>query len=68
MAPRSLADECVYQETIEFLRNLGCDVMRAQGLGLRGAPDREVFRKAQERDLAGSLFIVDRHKRKRTRA
>jgi len=48
MPPRFLADECVYQETIDLLRNRGFDVVRVQNLSLRGAPDREVLLKAQE--------------------
>jgi len=56
MTPRSdipsfLADECVYQETIDFLRSRGFDVVRVQDLGLGGASDREVFTKAQELNL-----------------
>ena len=48
MPPRFLVDECTYQETIEFLRDLGFDVIRVQDLGLRGASDREVLIKAQQ--------------------
>jgi len=50
MAPRFLADECVYQETIDLLRGRGFDVVRVQDLGLGGASDREVLLKAQELD------------------
>ncbi len=48
MPPQFLVDECTYQETIEFLRDLGFDVIRVQDLGLRGASDREVLIKAQQ--------------------
>jgi predicted nuclease of predicted toxin-antitoxin system len=47
-APQFLADECVYQETVNFLCNLDFDVLKAQDLSLRGAPDRQVLDKAQE--------------------
>jgi predicted nuclease of predicted toxin-antitoxin system len=46
--PRFFADECVYTETIEFVRGLGFEVLRAQDLGLREAPDPIILAKAQE--------------------
>lgn len=45
---RFLADECTYTETIEVVRRLGFDIVRAQDLGLREAPDPLVLAKAQE--------------------
>ncbi|RLE34572.1 hypothetical protein DRJ24_03725 [Candidatus Acetothermia bacterium] len=51
MAPSFLADECVFQGTIDFLRNRGFEVTRAQDLSLRGAPDREVLLRAQKLNL-----------------
>lgn len=53
-----LADECVYTETIEFIRKLQFDVVRVQDLHLGGAPDPQIFAKAQE--LKRVLLTNDR--------
>ena len=46
--PRFLADECTFARTVRFMRGLGFHVERIQDLGLKGAADSVVFRKAQE--------------------
>ena len=53
-----LADECTYTETIEFVRKLQFDVIRVQDLHLGGAPDPQIFAKAQE--LKRVLLTNDR--------
>lgn len=45
---RFLADECAFTSTVRLIRDLGLQVQRIQELGLTGAADPEVFRKAQE--------------------
>lgn len=47
---RFLADQDVYQTTIEFLRNLGHDVLRAKEAGLHSAPDIAVLEYARRED------------------
>ena len=42
------ADENVFTTTVRLLRDLGLQVQRAQELGLTGADDPTIFRKAQE--------------------
>jgi predicted nuclease of predicted toxin-antitoxin system len=43
-----LADECTFTSTIQLMRGLGLQVQRVQELGMIGAGDPEVFRKAQQ--------------------
>jgi predicted nuclease of predicted toxin-antitoxin system len=43
---RLLADECVYQATVEFLRGLSYDVVTVQELGLEGAKDVTIIQQA----------------------
>lgn len=53
-----LADECTFAKTVLLMRKLGFDVQRIQELGLTGAEDDEVFRKAQ--DLNAVLITNDK--------
>ena len=41
-----LADECVFIQTVRLLKEWGFQVIRVQDLGMIGAPDSEVFKKA----------------------
>jgi predicted nuclease of predicted toxin-antitoxin system len=41
-----LADQDVYQATVEFLRQAGFDVVTARGMGLDGASDIHLLRVA----------------------
>lgn len=43
-----LADECIFKLTIEFLKNMGWDVVTVREIGLQGAKDSEVINKAKE--------------------
>ncbi|HAF70510.1 MAG: DUF5615 family PIN-like protein [Clostridia bacterium] len=43
-----LADECVFDLTVRFLRDEGWDVTTVTELGLRGVNDAQVMGKAQE--------------------
>ena len=45
-----LADECVYKATIDFLLNLGYDVVTVQELGLASADDDTIIDKAVDLD------------------
>jgi predicted nuclease of predicted toxin-antitoxin system len=45
---RFLADECIFDVTLEFLRNEGWDIFTVKELGLQGANDSLVLNKAQE--------------------
>jgi predicted nuclease of predicted toxin-antitoxin system len=52
-----LADECLFTSTVRLLRDLGVPVQRVQELGMTGASDGEVFRKAQQ--LQATLVTND---------
>ena len=41
-----LAGECVFIQTVRLLKEWGFQVVRVQYLGMTGAPDSEVFKKA----------------------
>ena len=41
-----LADECVFTQTVRLLENWGYEIVRVQDLGMTGASDSEIFRKA----------------------
>ena len=43
---RFLADECVFAQTVKLLKEWGYEVLKVQDLGMTGASDREVFKKA----------------------
>jgi len=45
---RFLTDQDVYQSTVEFLRKLGHDVVRAKDLGLARASDEDLLEQACE--------------------
>lgn len=45
---RFLVDQCVYQTTIRFLRELGHDLVTAKELGLQRAADAPLLAKAVE--------------------
>jgi len=47
-----LADECIYQITVEFLRKEGWKVKTIEELGMIGAKDSQVFSRAQELGLS----------------
>ncbi|GAK49491.1 hypothetical protein U14_00713 [Candidatus Moduliflexus flocculans] len=47
-----LADECVYQLTVNLLRKWGYTVITAQEVGLAGCSNGEVLRYAQHHQLA----------------
>ena len=51
-----LADECTFVQTVRLMRDLGCDVQRIQELGMSGADDHTVFRKAQE---MGAVLVTN---------
>ena len=53
-----LADECTFAQTVRQMEALGCDVRRVQDVGLSGAPDAVVFRRAQETNSV--LVTTDR--------
>jgi predicted nuclease of predicted toxin-antitoxin system len=48
---RFLADECVYMVTIEYLRNLGHEILRVVDVGLGGARDSGIIAFAKEKGL-----------------
>jgi predicted nuclease of predicted toxin-antitoxin system len=52
---RFLADECIFEFTVKFLRSKGLDVTTIRQIGLCGAKDREVLSKAQE---MGAVLIT----------
>ena len=52
---RVLADQDVYEKTVQFLRSLGHDVRTAAQEGLSTAPDSEVYRRAQ---VLGRLLVT----------
>lgn len=45
---RVLADQDIYEITVEFLRSLGHDVLRAQDTGLGSASDSVLLERARE--------------------
>ena len=51
----NLADECVYQLTVNLLRRWGYSVVTAQEVGLAGCPNGEVLRYAQQNQ---SVFLT----------
>jgi len=51
-----LADECTFVQTVRLMRELGCEVHRIQELGMNGASDPVVFRKAQE---MGAVLVTN---------
>ncbi|MEN3054920.1 MAG: DUF5615 family PIN-like protein [Candidatus Methanosuratincola petrocarbonis] len=51
-----LADECTFVQTVRLMRDLGCEVQRIQELGMTGAEDPVVFRKAQE---MGAVLVTN---------
>lgn len=55
---RFLADECIFVQTVRLMRNLGFEIQRIQELGMTGAEDEDVFKKAQ--DLEAVLVSSDR--------
>ena len=52
---RFLIDQDVYQNTIGKLIDLGHDVLTAKQLGMQGASDRDLLRKAKD---TGRVFIT----------
>ncbi|HDL86111.1 MAG TPA: hypothetical protein ENH11_07295 [Candidatus Acetothermia bacterium] len=50
-----LADECTFDLTLEFLRNEGWEVRTVKEIGLQGAKDSQVLKKAQE---MGAVLIT----------
>ena len=46
-----LADECIFSVTVGFLRNKGWDVTTINEIGLQGAKDTLVLKKAQEMEV-----------------
>lgn len=53
-----LADECTFTQTVRQMEETGCDVTRVQDLGVSGASDAEVFKKAK--GLGAVLVTTDR--------
>ena len=51
-----LADECTFVQTVRLMRELGCEVHRIQELGMSGAEEPVVFRKAQE---MGAVLVTN---------
>jgi len=51
-----LADECTFIQTVRLMRELNCKVHRIQELGMKGASDLVVFRKAQE---MGAVLVTN---------
>jgi predicted nuclease of predicted toxin-antitoxin system len=56
---RLLADECVYQATVEFLRGLSYDVVTVQELGLEGAKDVTIIQQAVALERALLTWDMD---------
>lgn len=54
-----LADECVYSETIVFLRKSGHEVLTVTGLNLSSAPDRLIFQESKKLDCLLLTFDND---------
>ena len=52
---RFLVDQCVYSQTIRYLRNLGHDLVTAEDLGLQRADDDVLVAKAVE---LGRAFLT----------
>lgn len=52
---RFIADQDVYAVTINFLRDLGHDVVPAAALGMAGAKDAELLRAAHDQ---GRIFVT----------
>lgn len=58
MSARLLADENIYRELVDAIRDAGWDIETVQERGLSGAPDRQILQRA--RDENRTLLTFDR--------
>jgi len=56
---RILADENIQEPTLLFLRELGHDVIGVNEVGLKSAPDTDIFQKAQQEQRVVLTYNCD---------